>query len=260
MTPSGIVTLLTDFGTRDPFVAVMKGVILSHEKRLRVVDVTHDIPRHAIADAAFWLAQSYPWFPPGTVHVAVVDPGVGSARVAVAVRAGGHVFVGPDNGTFELVARRAREFEARLLSPARLGLPSPSRTFHGRDVFAPVGAALASGALGFADVGPLRELSVTRLVPDTELVGASVRGVVVVVDHFGNLITNLPAAAFPQGNASRVTLGGHSLALVAAYSEVALGEPGAVIGSFGTLEIFVREGSAAALFALGRGAAVSVGA
>jgi S-adenosylmethionine hydrolase len=259
MTPSGIVTLLTDFGTRDPFVGVMKGVILSREAQLRVVDLTHEVERHAVADAAFWLAQAFGWFPAGTVHLAVVDPGVGGARAAVAMQADEHLFVGPDNGVFEVVARRAKSVEVRQLFPERLRLPTPSRTFHGRDVFAPVAAMLASGTRAFADIGPSALLSPTALVPEPELTGEGARGAVVVVDHFGNLITNVPAAAVAAGRTQRIRLGGRDLALVGAYSDVPLGEPAAVLGSFGTVEVFVREGSAAAALGVKRGAAVSVG-
>jgi len=255
---SGIVTLLTDFGTRDPFVGVMKGVVLSVDRRLSVVDLTHEIEPQAIADAAFWLAQSFAWFPAGTVHVVVVDPGVGSARAGVVVRAHGHYFVGPDNGCFELVVRRATSVEVRRIDGARVGLSEPSRTFHGRDVFAPVAARIAASRLDFEAVGPPHELLVTERLPEVVRDREGTTGAVVVVDRFGNLVTNVPAAVLRPG--ARLTLGDVTLELVGAYAEVAVGAAGAVIGSCGTIEVFVRDGSASALFGAKRGAPVRVSA
>jgi len=256
--PSGIVTLLTDFGTRDPFVGVMKGVVLSVERRLEVVDLTHEIEPQAIAPAAFWLEQSYGWFPAGTVHVVVVDPGVGGERAALVVRARGHYFVGPDNGCFERVLRGAAGAEVRRIDVVRLGLAVPSRTFHGRDVFAPVAARLAARRLEFAAVGPEHAPLATALVPDAVRDRDGTSGVVVVVDRFGNLITNVPAAAARLG--TRVTLGDEALELVGAYADVAVGTAAAVVGSCGTVELFVRDGSASARFGAKRGASVRVSA
>ncbi len=255
---SGIVTLLTDFGTQDPFVGVMKGVMLSIDATLRIVDLTHGIEPQAIGDAAFWLEQSYRWFPAGSVHVVVVDPGVGSERAAVVVRAAGHYFVGPDNGCFEVVARRAASVEAREAVPERLGLSVPSRTFHGRDVFAPVGALVASGRLAFEALGPPRALLPTGRVPEPVIAADGVTGSVVVVDRFGNLVTNVPRAGLAVG--ARVEFAGQAVALVSTYADVAVGTFGAVIGSCGTVELFVRDGSARELTGANRGAAVRVSA
>jgi S-adenosylmethionine hydrolase len=255
--PSGIVTLLTDFGTQDPFVGVMKGVMLAIERELRIVDLTHGIEPQAIASAAFWLEQSYRWFPAGSVHVVVVDPGVGSERAAVAVRANGHYFVGPDNGCFELVVRRATAVEAHEVMPERLGLSVPSRTFHGRDVFAPVGALIAAGKLELAACGPARALLATERVPEPVEEEDGVRGVVVAVDRFGNLVTNVPAAVVREG--VFVELAARRVEVVRAYAEVPVGTLAAVIGSCGTLEFFVRDGSARALSGAAAGARVKVG-
>jgi S-adenosylmethionine hydrolase len=255
-TPSGIVTLLTDFGVQDPFVGVMKGVMLSLERELRLVDLTHGIEPQAIGDAAFWLEQSYRWFPAGTVHVVVVDPGVGSERRAVAVRAGGHYFVGPDNGSFEVVVRRAASAEALEIVPERLGLSVPSRTFHGRDVFAPVGALLAAGKLAFEALGAPCELVPSARVPEPVEGPSETYGVVVAVDRFGNLVTNVPASLLSPG--ARLTLGEHSVALVRTYADVPVGTLAALVGSCGTVELFVRDGSARERLGAKRGAAVRV--
>lgn len=255
--PSGIVTLLTDFGTQEPFVGVMKGVMLSIDAGLRIVDLTHGIEPQAIGDAAFWLEQSYRWFPAGSVHVVVVDPGVGSERAAVALRAGGHYFVGPENGCFEVVARRAASVEVREVVPARLGLSVPSRTFHGRDVFAPVGALVASRQVAFEALGPVHALVPTARVPEPVVAEDGVGGVVVAVDRFGNLVTNVPGAGL---DAARVEFAGRDVALVSTYADVAVGTFAAVVGSCGTVELFVRDGSARELTGAKRGAAVRVSA
>jgi S-adenosylmethionine hydrolase len=253
-----VVTLLTDFGTRDPFVGVMKGAILKRSTRLTIVDLSHAIEPQQVGAGAFWLAQAYPWFPDGTVHVAVVDPGVGTVRRAVVGRAAGHLFVAPDNGLFEVVARRATDFEAREIDTERLGLRPTSRTFHGRDLFAPVGALLASGAVAFDAVGPTCTLAATTHVPEPVLGGKSAEGCVVVVDRFGNLLTNLTPAAFPAGGPQRVSVLGHDLAVVGTFADVPSGALAALIGSFGQLELFVRNGSAARVLGAQRGTPVGV--
>jgi S-adenosylmethionine hydrolase len=256
-TPSGIVTLLTDFGTHDPFVGVMKGVVLARFPRAVLVDLTHEIDPQHVAGAAFWIAQAYRYFPVGSVHVAVVDPGVGSGRGALVVRADGQLFVGPDNGIFEVVWRRAGSFEARELSLARLGLPVPSRTFHGRDVFAPAAALLASGALAFEDVGA-PTVPVAGEHPAQSLRGeASASGEVVVIDRFGNLITNLEGP-WPGVENARVAVAGRTLPVAGTYAELAPGALAAIFGSFGQLEIACRDGSAARTLGAQRGTAVRV--
>jgi S-adenosylmethionine hydrolase len=259
MKPSRIVTLLTDFGTREPFVGVMRGVMLSVAADLQLVDLTHEIEPHAVADAAFWLGQSCGWFPAGTVHLAVVDPGVGSDRAPLGVSAGGQLFIGPDNGIFELVARRAgATLETRELKTERLDLSVPSRTFHGRDVFAPFAAALASGKLSFGDVGPLRKLTRTKNLPEPVSSSSGLEGVVLVVDRFGNLITNLPAEALAERPQAKVSLCGKTLDVVRTYAEVPPGVLAAVVGSGGTIEVFARNGSAAERLAAKRGTPVRV--
>jgi len=253
--PSGIVTLLTDFGLSDPFVGIMKGVIASRFRAASVIDLCHGIPPQSVVDAAFWLERSYGWFAPGTVHVAVVDPTVGSARTILAARAHGHIFLAPDNGLLA-ASLTGPGAELRAVDASRLGLPPPSATFHGRDVFAPVAADLASGALAFADVGaPASARPCVLEAPRVE--AEAVHGVVVTIDHFGNLITNLDRRALEAAGARRVCVGEHEVALHRTYADAAPGELVAVINAFEVLELAIRDGSAERRLGLGRGTPVS---
>jgi S-adenosylmethionine hydrolase len=254
----GIVTLITDFGLRDPFVGVMKGAVLARCARATLVDLTHDIEPGLVADAAFWLAQAYRWFPEGTVHVAVVDPGVGTSRAAIVARCGGHSFVGPDNGLFEVVMRRAPSFECRRIDIERLGLPTPSRTFHGRDVFAPVAGLLAAGSLAFEAVGPPHEPVVTDAVPDPRPVAGGVEGEVIVIDRFGNLVTNVEGASLGELASVRVEIGGRTLPVVGTFGDLFPGDCAAVVGSFGQIEIVQGGGSAALALGAQRGTPLRV--
>jgi S-adenosylmethionine hydrolase len=242
-----VITLLTDFGTADGYVAQMKGVLLSHVRDATLVDVTHDIPPQDVEVARLTVARYWRRFPPGTVHLCVVDPDVGSARAALAVEADGRWLVGPDNG---------------LLSPALLiggaravalpVAPAAAPTFHGRDVFAPAAAALATGtpldALGTAITEPvIRRTPEALRGPD-----GAVHGEVIAVDRFGNAITNLVSVR-PGGT---VEVGGRLLVLARTYADVSPGSPLAVIGSTGFVEIAVRNGHAARSLSLGRGTKV----
>jgi S-adenosyl-L-methionine hydrolase (adenosine-forming) len=249
---SGIVTLLSDFGTKDPFVGVMKGVLLARCPRLSIVDLAHGVAAQDVVEGGFWLARCFRWFPPATVHLAVVDPGVGSARAAVAVSAHGHFFVGPDNG---LLALAAGGGEVRAIELSALGAGEPSATFHGRDVFAPAAAELAAGK-PFAQIGPLTRLVVAAPIAAPQTLAGELRGAVVSVDHFGNAITNIGAELLPARAVVRV--GGEELPIVRTYSELPPGKLGALLSSFETLEIALRDGDAASALGLGRGSAVVV--
>ncbi len=258
---AGIVTLTTDFGLRDAYVAEMKGVMLdiarAARRPLQLVDVTHDVERHDITEAALALEAAAPFFPPGTVHLAVVDPGVGTARRGLAVAAGGQVFVGPDNGLFTpfLDAEEWRAFE---LAEAGYRLPVVSRTFHGRDVFAPAAAHVATG-LDPARLGPPVADPVRLAWPEVRAVAGAVAGAVVHADRFGNLITSIHARTVEPLDAGVVVrVGGRAVPLVGTYADLAVGHPGAMIGSSGRLEVAVREGSAAALLRARRGTPVVV--
>jgi hypothetical protein len=257
---SGIVTMLTDFGTSDHFVGVMKGVIATIAPGVQVVDITHEIGPQRVKEARWVLGQSWRWFPKGTVHLAVVDPGVGTERRAIAVEAAGHFFAGPDNGLLsDLVG--AGNAKVREITNRAWMLKHVSATFHGRDVFAPAAARLASGAR-FASAG--------RVVTDAMWLGKGepVRtgkrfwtGEVVHVDRFGNLITNLTPEAVPDlGVRPAVFRAGFRevAGLSAAYASGTPGEVIALIGSHGGVELAVNGGNAEKTLGLGLGAPVDV--
>jgi S-adenosylmethionine hydrolase len=252
-----IVTLTTDFGTVDGYVGAMKGVVLSLAQDAATVDITHDIPRHDIAAGAFALAQAAPLFPPGTVHVAVVDPGVGGPRADIVVEAGGSFFVGPDNGLLALAARGPRV--AHVIERTEFRRPRVSPTFHGRDVFAQTAGLLARGAHP-REAGPvlptIQELGLPLPEPDRPS-GTGAAAVVVHVDAFGNLITSLPGDLLVPGSPLALvpSHGRRPIPLRAGltYSEVEPGELVAYVGSAGLVEIAVRDGSAAESTGLRRG-------
>ena len=200
--PSGVITLTTDFGHKDPFVGVMKGQVLRRFPAARLVDLTHEILVHWPAEAGFWLGRSFAYFPPGTVHVAVVDPGVGSSRDIAVVEAEGQLFLAPDNGLLAGVLERLvatpilRRLDDGVLR--ELGIHRPSATFHGRDIFAPVAAELAAGRLRPEALGPVVGELVPGWLDEPVLADGQLSGAVVTVDHFGNLLTNLDASLVAQ--------------------------------------------------------------
>jgi S-adenosylmethionine hydrolase len=256
-----IVTLTTDFGLRDAYVAEMKGVMLGIARAsgdvLQLVDVTHEVERHDITEGALALEAAAPFFPPGTVHLAVVDPGVGTARRGLAVAVNGHLLVGPDNGLFTPFLGEAgwRAFE--IAEPDyRLSRVSP--TFHGRDLFAPAAAHLALG-VDPARLGPAVSDPVLLAWPEVRAVAGAVAGAVVHTDRFGNLITSIHARSVEPLDASVVIrVGGRQVPLGGTYGDLPVGRPGALVGSGGRLEIAVREGNAATLLRASRGTAVVV--
>ncbi len=237
-----IVTLLTDFGTADGFVGAMKGVILNRSPGATVVDITHDIAAQDVRAGARALAEAAPLFPPGTIHVAVVDPGVGSARRPLLVSGEGQRFIGPDNGLLSLAAPRG---EARVLDREELFRGTVSSTFHGRDVFASVAGHLAAGlppqSCG-GQAGDWQRLELPRPTVEAD----RLEGAVVHVDRFGNLITNLERGAVGDAARWQVALGGRHIGSIRdTFSDVAPGQWVAYIGSGGELEIAVRDGDAA---------------
>jgi hypothetical protein len=255
------VTLTTDFGLKDPFVGVMKGQLLVRYPGVRIVDLTHDILAHWPAEAGFWLARSFRYFPSGTVHVAVVDPGVGSAREIALVENEGHVFLAPDNGLLGGVIENASAATLRRVEPQalrRMGLGTPSATFHGRDIFAPLAAELAAGRLQPADLGA----AVADLIPgwlEEPVVGVGqVTGSIVTIDHFGNLITNIDAHCLRGLSHPVVRVAGREVPLRRTYSDVRPGDFLALVNSFGVVEIARAEQSAAEGLGLDRGAPVVV--
>ena len=261
MTNSGIVTLLTDFGLRGPFVGVMKASVLARCPRATLVDLTHDIEPGCVADAAFWLAQAAPWFPPGAVHVAVVDPGVGTSREALVARAFGHTFIGPDNGVFEVVQRKAPSFECRRVELARVGLTPPSRTFHGRDLFAPAAAHLANG-VPLDELGPpLDPDALVRLdLPRPSFSEDRIEATMLYVDSFGNIALNLTRddaehAGVVPGTRVELELAGERYFAVMART-FADARPGDVIlyeDSYRNMSIAINRGNAASMLHAGSG-------
>jgi S-adenosylmethionine hydrolase len=258
---SGVVTLTTDFGLKDPFVGVMKGQLVARFASVRLIDLTHEIPAHWPAEAGFWLARAFRYFPAGTVHVAVVDPGVGSAREIAAVETDGHLFLAPDNGLLAPVIDGATTVRLRHVDPevlSKLGVHAPSATFHGRDIFAPLAAALAAGRLQPAELGPPVDELVPGWIEEPQVAAGQVSGTVVTIDHFGNLITNIEARHLLGMAHPVVRLGGREFALRRTYSDVRPGDYLALVNSFGVVEIARAERSAAEGLGLARGAPVTV--
>ena len=235
MKPSGIVTLLTDFGLDDAYVGAMKGAILAVDPNASIVDLSHGVRPFAVLQGAFLLDSAWRSFPVGTVHVAVVDPGVGTDRKAIAFKAADHFFVGPDNGLFTFLIEPISE-TVELATP-----PEAAPTFHGRDVFAPAAARLAAGA-ALAGLGTARRQEPLRL-PDAwaSKVGEAWRAQALHCDHFGNVITNLPIRALARIKA----INGTRVRTVETYEEAHPNELVALVGSSGRIEFALREGSAA---------------
>jgi S-adenosyl-L-methionine hydrolase (adenosine-forming) len=259
--PSGVITITTDFGHQGPFVGVMKGCILTRFPAARIVDLTHEILVHWPAEAGFWLARAYPYFPVGTVHAAVVDPGVGTSRDIVAVRAGGHYFLAPDNGLLAPVVSRTGDaliVRVGVAELAHLGIHRPSATFHGRDIFAPLAAELAAGRCEPAALGETVSTLVPSWVDEPSVEARSVTGVVISIDHFGNLITNIDAALIERFRLPLVHAGNHAFPLLRTYGDARPGEYLALLNSFGAVEIARAEDSAAEGLGLSRGAPVVV--
>lgn len=247
-----VLALLTDFGLRDAYVGIMKGVVLSICPEARLVDLCHEVPPQDVASGARLLETAVDAFPEGTVFVAVVDPGVGSDRAAVAVRSGGRTFVGPDNG---LLGFLAVERAVRIQNKAVMRHPV-SRTFHGRDVFAPAAAHLARG-VRLDYLGPKIDRLRSLARPEPRATKAGLVGEVVSVDRFGNLITNIAAEQIPEG--ATIRLGRRWIGrVVPTYASVEAGALAALIGSSGVLEVAVRNGNAHETTGAGAGASVLV--
>ncbi len=253
-----VITLTTDFGLADGFVGVMKGVLASRAPGANVIDLTHDVPPQNVIAGALVLRSAVPYFPAGSIHVAVVDPGVGSARRALCVETARGLFVGPDNGLLTLAADVVGIRRVIHVTNERHFLAPRSATFHGRDVFAPVAAALATGADPGA-LGPAIEDPVRLAVPAVERTSAGLLGQVLYVDHFGNLITNLGVECLADPARAALSIRGARIESVApTYSAVEPGRLVAVIGSWGLLEIAVRDGSAARVLGAAAGTGVTV--
>jgi S-adenosylmethionine hydrolase len=262
--PPPVIALLTDFGTRDHYVGTMKGVIAGICPTAHVIDITHDVPAHDVLTGALELRAACRYFPRGTVFVAVIDPGVGSTRKGIAARAGSYLFVAPDNGVLGPAIDSLKEHggvEIVELTAPQYALPSISRTFEGRDRFAPAAAWLASG-VDLAVLGqPLPELQ--RIGVPAPHVGAHwVEGEILSVDRFGNLRSNICTATLAELKGDTpliITIADHQIdGLIRTYSEVPPGTLCALVGSSGYLEIAVMGGSAASLVRVSRGTPVRV--
>jgi S-adenosylmethionine hydrolase len=255
-----VIALLTDFGTRDHYAGVMKGVALGICPDATLVDISHDLPPHDIFTAAHELAAAYRYFPEGTVFLVVVDPGVGSARRGIAAETVHYRFVAPDNGVLTMVLDEQPPTRVVELSEGKYARPTLSRTFEGRDRFAPAAAWLANGvdvsALG-RSAGALHRLDLPRV----SVAADGIAGEVVHVDRFGNLITNIDRPAFDRlgGQALEIRIGSHHVSqVVSTYADAAPGEVCALFGSTDHLEIAANGTSAAERLALGRGTPVQV--
>jgi len=264
----GTVTLLTDFGLEDAWVGIMKGVILGINPEARIVDISHRIPPQDTAVAAWTIAAAYPYFPRGSVHVIVVDPGVGSDRQIICARRDDHIFVAPDNGVLSVVLKPGSEADdIRFVKNRDLYLEPVSNTFHGRDILAPVGAHLSLSA-DITATGPAADAAdLTWLeLPEAAMTRSGVlRGTVILVDHFGNLITNIDRAAleaFLPGTAGgqlEISAGGCRIAgLSESYAQARADRPLAIFGSMGYLEIAIFGRNAGRELSLSRGDEVLV--
>ena len=259
---NGILTLTTDFGTQDGYVAAMKGVMLGINPELRLVDVAHDVAAHDIMEGAFILRSVAASFPPGTVHLAVVDPGVGSVRKPIAMKYQNQLFVGPDNGLFSLVlADKTADQVVELDQPRFWRQERVSATFHGRDIFAPIAARLASG-LCLSSAGTptdsMRSLYWALPISDDQ----GIQGWVVHIDRFGNCITNIERSQFDAQRRGRdfKCYAGTSIIAVnsVTYSDVDAGEATVLFNSQDHLEIAIHQGSAANLLDIRKGAPVNI--
>jgi S-adenosylmethionine hydrolase len=249
-----IITLTTDFGLSDPFVGIMKGVILGIAPDAQLVDITHDVRNYDILEAAFVIETTYRYFPPETVHLVVVDPGVGSTRRSMAAVSNGHTFVAPDNGVLSLVLKPGAE--AYEITNKSLFLDSVSQTFHGRDIFAPVAANLARGT-PIDSVGRRILNFVKKPLPKPRPQGDKLVGTVLRIDKFGNIITNLRREHLAGDFTVRVA-GLEISRLCATFSDADPGEFFAVEGSTGYIELALNQGSAAQRLNVRRGAEIEV--
>ena len=263
MSESRVVTFTTAFGLSDPFVGIMHGVVLNVHPETTIVDISHAVSSFDVLEGAWTISQAYRFFPPRTVHVVVVDPGVGSTRRPIIVETESYVFVAPDNGVLSLVEGREPKFSVRYISAERYFLQPVSQTFHGRDIFAPVAGWLSKGVAP-AEFGPEVSDHMRLPLPAVERIGDnSLRGVVLRVDKFGNLITNISEQDAPSlfgvSPAAASILICETLArLRHSYAEGGEGEVFAIAGSSGYLEIAARQASAAEKLGAGVGTPLGV--
>lgn len=257
---SRIITLTTDFGLQDHYVSVMKAVILDIAPDVRFIDVSHEIPPQDVMAGAWVVRNSAPYFPPQTVHLVVVDPGVGTDRTPVAIQIEDQLFVGPDNGIFSLIGEEF-EYKAVKLQNEKYWRKNRSNTFHGRDIFAPVAAHLANG-IPLKELGdPLDKLVTYRwAIPISDRDG--IQGWIVHIDRFGNLVSNIPSSLIKEtiGDSRLKIYVGNTILdeIVPTFAAVPDGEPAAYIGSSDKLEIAINKGNAKQMLGVEKGAQVSI--
>jgi S-adenosylmethionine hydrolase len=259
-----IITLTTDFGLNDHFIGTMKGVILSIEPDAEIIDICHAVQAFDVLDGALTISQAYSYFPTGTVHMVIVDPGVGTARRPLLVTSERHHFVAPDNGVLSLVYQKEERLSARHVTGEHYFLQPVSNTFHGRDVFSPIAAYVAKG-VDPAKFGEEIKDFVRFVAPKPKAVNENtLRGVVLKVDRFGNLITNImpqdaPMLFTENPGAFKIVVGQREITEIkSAYAEGAPGEVFGILGSMGYLEIAANRGAAAQLLGVGKGTDVSI--
>jgi S-adenosylmethionine hydrolase len=259
--PDPIITLTTDFGTSDHLVGTMKGVILNINPAVRIVDINHSVVPYDLLDGALSIANAYAFFPPRTIHVVVIDPGVGTERRPILVSAGNQYFVAPDNGVLSMIYER-ESCTVRHIAAEHYFLSPVSTTFHGRDIFAP-SAAFLSKTFQTDAFGEVVTDVVRFTMPKAKPNGQAIKGVVLRVDAFGNLMTNLTADNIPagalQGGPIQLSVNGKAIGQFArTFAAGTPGEPIAVVGSAGYVEIAVNRGNAAKTLGVGRGAEVTL--
>ena len=266
MLENPVITLTTDFSLKDPFVAMMKGVILGINPKVKIVDITHNIPRHNITEASQTLSMSYRYFPDGTIHIAVVDPGVGSSRRPIMVVTENHFFIGPDNGIFSSIINEADESTVRVIhiTEDRYFLSKKGSTFHGRDIFAPV-AAWLSKELDAGQFGEQIDDYMKITIPEVTFPeGNKLTGEIISIDSFGNALSNITrdnlSSLNPSesGNRLMVSYSNAQLPLVAFYAESKGSALSAIINSSGYLELFVNQRNAADNYHINVGDKVTV--
>lgn len=251
---SGIVTFLTDFGLEDGYAGVMKGVVLAQFPDATLVDVSHQVPPFNLRAAALILESAFPHFPKGTIHVVVVDPGVGSSRPHLIVHAAGHIFIGPDNGILGRIAKLDKGQVCRI-DPARLGSQRVSNTFHGRDIYALAAGKLLAGVESITFSRPTDDYGVLE-IPQPREVHEVIEGEVIYVDRFGNLVTNFREPHLCS--VSSMSMGSTHIGKAQNYSQLARGVPGVILDSWGYYEIALREASAAKHLGVGLGEKVFI--
>jgi S-adenosylmethionine hydrolase len=261
MQPSGVITITTDFGHKGPFAAIMKGVILGRFPTAKIIDLAHDIPAQWPPEAGFWVSRSYKWFPAGSVHLAIVDPGVGTEREILVAECDGHMFMAPDNGLLAQLIENCDDPQVYRLALEKLkvlDLPSPSATFHGRDIFAPVAAALASGQVRVAEIAMQTNDWTPGWIDEPDVASGKVTGVIITADTFGNLISNIDASLVCDFREPVAEIAGHRISMQTTYGRAQPGDYLALINSFDVVEIARAEGSAADGLGSARGAPVVI--